>query len=120
MNNEISRNGETVAFCVFGVATLCLSGIAIGIGFGSPKRHPRVTQGSPKRHARRRKGRIEELLCLQQSLKNDGWGGIGESGNPVIGKLRQCFTRDEMLESFVKDGNQQSYLPGYRQTGYWE
>jgi hypothetical protein len=46
-------------------------GFGFGIGFGSPKGHPWVTQAS-------RKGlpSVEwyKWFCLQQKLKNGGWG----------------------------------------------
>jgi hypothetical protein len=48
--------------------------LGLGLGLGGP----RATQGPPKRHARvtqgSRKGRIEEVLCLQQAREKAGWG----------------------------------------------
>src|SRR6267142_4128599 len=68
-----SRNGDSVAFCVFGVTTLCLIGFGIGFGVtqGSPKGHPSVTQGPPKRHPC-----VELNKCFVCNIprKKAGWG----------------------------------------------
>ena len=53
--SDFDATDKPVAFCVFGVATLC----GFGVGIGSPKRHPRAMQGAPKRHARESQG----LIC---------------------------------------------------------
>jgi hypothetical protein len=47
---ERGATGDSVAFCVLWVATLCL--IGIGSGLGWPLGGPWATQGPPKRGAR--------------------------------------------------------------------
>jgi hypothetical protein len=53
------------------VVTLC----RFGIGFGSPKGHPWVTQGSPKRHARVSQATIGRKCFVCNESREKGVGG---------------------------------------------
>jgi len=89
-----SATEDSVAFCFPGSFATLLPAwdwdwVWVWVAPGPPKGHPSVAQGRPK-------GRIAEVLCLQQKLKKggDGWARgffITEASRPPKRALKNVF-----------------------------